>query len=110
MKAGAAYTGLDCIFPGERIREILSDRAAVAFVTDARGIDFGTRRSRGGARRPPTIRLSRKRGWLRASGATVVVPAGETARLGPDLVAWLQRERIAMFCPPPTLLPKRRKE
>jgi non-ribosomal peptide synthetase component F len=25
-------------------------------------------------------------------------------RLGPDLVAWLRRERITVFCPPPTLL------
>src|SRR5437763_16920915 len=28
----------------------------------------------------------------------------ETTRLGPDLVAWLRRERVTMFCPPPTLL------
>lgn len=28
----------------------------------------------------------------------------ETARLGPDLVEWLQRERISVFCPPPTML------
>lgn len=43
--------------------------------------------------------------WLGfAVGATVVVMDDETTRLGPDLVAWLQRERITVLCPPPTLL------
>ncbi len=28
----------------------------------------------------------------------------ETSRLGPDLIPWLQRERISVLCPPPTLL------
>lgn len=41
-------------------------------------------------------------GW--AAGATVVVMDDETARLGPDLIGWLQRERITALCPPPTLL------
>ena len=43
--------------------------------------------------------------WLAlASGATVVVMDDAAARLGPDLVPWLQAERITVFCPPPTLL------
>ncbi len=43
--------------------------------------------------------------WLAlAAGATVVVMDDEAARLGPDLVPWLRRERITVFCPPPTLL------
>jgi non-ribosomal peptide synthetase-like protein len=43
--------------------------------------------------------------WLAlASGATLVVMDDEAARLGPDIVAWLQRERASVFCPPPTLL------
>ncbi|MFI5214384.1 MAG: amino acid adenylation domain-containing protein, partial [Gemmatimonadales bacterium] len=43
--------------------------------------------------------------WLAfASGAAVVLMDDDAARLGPDLVAWLQRERITVFCPPPTLL------
>jgi non-ribosomal peptide synthetase-like protein len=43
--------------------------------------------------------------WLAlASGATLVIMDDETARLGPDLVTWLQSERITVFCPPPTLL------
>ncbi len=41
-------------------------------------------------------------GW--AAGATVVVMDDDTARLGPDLIPWLQRERITVLCPPPTLL------
>jgi non-ribosomal peptide synthetase-like protein len=41
-------------------------------------------------------------GW--AVGATLVVMDDETARLGPDLVGWLQRERITVLCPPPTML------
>ena len=39
-----------------------------------------------------------------AAGATLVVMDDETTRLGPDLIPWLRRERITMFCPPPTLL------
>ncbi|MCU0866746.1 MAG: amino acid adenylation domain-containing protein [Planctomycetes bacterium] len=43
--------------------------------------------------------------WLAlASGATVVVLDDETVRSGPDLVPWLRRERVTVFCPPPTLL------
>jgi non-ribosomal peptide synthetase-like protein len=43
--------------------------------------------------------------WLAfAAGATVVVADDETVRLGPDLAPWLRRERISVFCPPPTLL------
>jgi non-ribosomal peptide synthetase-like protein len=37
-------------------------------------------------------------------GATLVVMDDETVRLGPDLPAWLRRERVTMFCPPPTML------
>jgi len=39
-----------------------------------------------------------------AAGGTLVVMDDETVRLGPDLPAWLRRESIAFFCPPPTLL------
>ena len=43
--------------------------------------------------------------WLGlAVGATLVVMDEDTARLGPDLVGWLQRERITVLCPPPTML------
>ncbi len=43
--------------------------------------------------------------WLAlAVGAAVVVMDDETARLGPDLAAWLRRERVTVFCPPPTQL------
>lgn len=43
--------------------------------------------------------------WLAfASGATLVVMDDYTSRLGPDLVEWLRRERVTVFCPPPTLL------
>ncbi|MFY9609745.1 MAG: amino acid adenylation domain-containing protein [Blastocatellia bacterium] len=43
--------------------------------------------------------------WLAfGAGATVVLMDDETTRLGPDLVPWLRRERITVFCPPPTML------
>ncbi len=43
--------------------------------------------------------------WLAlAGGACVVVLDDDTVRLGPDLTAWLRRERVTVFCPPPTLL------
>ncbi|MEO5837891.1 MAG: amino acid adenylation domain-containing protein [Acidimicrobiales bacterium] len=43
--------------------------------------------------------------WLAlACGATLVVADDRTVRSGPDLVDWLRKERITVFCPPPTLL------
>jgi non-ribosomal peptide synthetase-like protein len=43
--------------------------------------------------------------WLAfAAGATAVVIDNETARMGPDVIPWLRRERVTVFCPPPTLL------
>lgn len=43
--------------------------------------------------------------WLAwAAGGTAVVLDDETARLGPDLLPWLQEQRITVLCPPPTLL------
>jgi non-ribosomal peptide synthetase-like protein len=43
--------------------------------------------------------------WLAlAAGATLVLLDEATVRLGPDLPAWLRRERISVLCPPPTLL------
>ena len=43
--------------------------------------------------------------WMAlATGATLVVLDDETARLGPDLVSWLAREHLTVFCPPPTML------
>jgi len=43
--------------------------------------------------------------WMAFSaGATLVVIDDDAVRLGPDLTAWLRRERITVFCPTPTLL------
>jgi non-ribosomal peptide synthetase-like protein len=43
--------------------------------------------------------------WLALAAGAALVPMDEnTARLGPDLVSWLRRERITVFCPPPTQL------
>jgi len=39
-----------------------------------------------------------------AAGATLVALDDETVRLGPDLAPWLRKERVTVFCPPPTLL------
>ncbi|MEW5983749.1 MAG: amino acid adenylation domain-containing protein, partial [Acidobacteriota bacterium] len=53
----------------------------------------------------PAYDSSLEESWLAfASGATLVPLDDETVRLGPDLVPWLRRERITVFCPPPTLL------
>jgi non-ribosomal peptide synthetase-like protein len=175
LQAGAAYTCIDPAFPDARIREILEDSAAAAFLTDAAGLErartglFGappqfdvtaalapagappppawltpeslayTIYTSGTTGRPkavmiehrsvsnlvaadldefrlaPVSRVSQNSSssydssveeiWLAfASGATLVMMDEETARLGPDLVGWLRRERITVFCPPPTLL------
>ncbi len=43
--------------------------------------------------------------WLALSaGATLVVMDDDVVRAGPDLVGWLERERISVLTPPPTLL------
>jgi non-ribosomal peptide synthetase-like protein len=43
--------------------------------------------------------------WLAlAAGATLVVMDDDAVRLGPDVPAWLRRERINVFCPTPTAL------
>jgi non-ribosomal peptide synthetase-like protein len=43
--------------------------------------------------------------WLAwAVGGAVVVMDDDAARLGPDLIPWLERQRITVLCPPPTLL------
>jgi non-ribosomal peptide synthetase-like protein len=43
--------------------------------------------------------------WLAfAAGSTLVVLDDDIIRAGPDLAAWLDRERISVLCPPPTLL------
>ncbi len=53
----------------------------------------------------PAYDSSLEETWLAfAVGATLVPLNDETVRLGPDLVPWLRRERISVFCPPPTLL------
>ena len=53
----------------------------------------------------PAYDSSLEESWLAlASGATLVVMDDAAARLGPDLLPWLQRERISVFCPPPTIL------
>ena len=51
------------------------------------------------------VRFVHRGDWLAfAVGATLVPLDDETVRLGPDLVPWLQRERVTVLCPPPTLL------
>jgi non-ribosomal peptide synthetase-like protein len=53
----------------------------------------------------PAYDSSIEEAWLAfAAGATLVPLDDETVRLGPDLVPILQRERITVLCPPPTLL------
>jgi amino acid adenylation domain-containing protein len=53
----------------------------------------------------PAYDSSLEETWLAfAVGAALVPLDDETVRLGPDLVPLLQRERITVLCPPPTLL------
>ncbi len=43
--------------------------------------------------------------WMAwSAGAAVVVMDDATVRAGPELTAWLDRERLTVLCPPPTLL------
>ena len=53
----------------------------------------------------PAYDSSVEEAWLAlAVGATVVVLDDDTVRSGPDLATWLAKERVTVFCPPPTLL------
>ena len=53
----------------------------------------------------PAYDSSLEETWLAfAAGATLVVMDDDAVRSGPDLVDWLRRERVTVFCPPPTLL------
>ncbi len=179
MKAGAAYTCLDPLFPDEQIRDILRDSRAVVLLTDAAGearvrgaqldvpysldvvawlalahdpiesavpAPWLTPRSlayliytSGTSGRPKGVMIehaaianlvrgdlpefsltpddrvaqnsscaydsSIEETWLAlAAGATLVVVDDTAARLGPDLPAWLRRERISVLCPTPTML------
>ncbi len=66
------------------------------------GLGPGDRVAQGSS---PAYDSSVEEAWLAlATGATVVAMDDETVRMGPDLVSWLQRERITVLCPPPTLL------
>ncbi|MFT7616830.1 MAG: non-ribosomal peptide synthetase-like protein [Planctomycetota bacterium] len=66
------------------------------------GLGVGDRVAQGSS---PSYDSSVEEIWLALSvGATVVVLDAETTRLGPDLISWLRDEKIAVFCPPPTLL------
>ncbi len=53
----------------------------------------------------PAYDSSLEETWLAlAVGATLVLLDDETIRLGPDLVEWINRDRVTVLCPPPTLL------
>ena len=178
LKAGAAYTCIDPLFPDEQISAILSDSQAIAVLGDAAGllrarhvapevecfldvIDWAPGEApaeelepaswltphslayliytSGSTGRPKGVMIehgsianlvrgdlqtlgvtphdrvgqsassaydsSVEETWFAlAAGATLVVMDDETTRLGPDLIAWLRRERLTMFAPSPTLL------
>lgn len=84
---------------------LIEHRGAVNLITQGVqrfGIGPGDRCAQGSS---PAYDSSVEEAWLAlASGATVVPLDDETVRMGPDLVAWLRRERVSVFCPPPTLL------
>ena len=53
----------------------------------------------------PAYDSSLEETWLAFAVGAALVPIDDvTIRLGPDLVPWLDCERISVFCPPPTLL------
>ena len=174
LKAGAAFTCVDPVFPDGQVRTIIDDADPVAVVTDAAGRERLTQLkvrvrivdvrevaaqtmpiatpawlapgslayliyTSGTTGRPKGVMIEHRsivslvlgdvatlgvtpadrvaqnsssaydssieETWFAfAVGATLVVMDDETVRLGPDLPAWLRRERLTMFCPPPTLL------
>ncbi len=66
------------------------------------GLEPGDRVAQGSS---PAYDSSLEETWLAfAVGATVVPMDDEVVRRGPDLLPWLQQERVTVLCPPPTLL------
>ena len=89
-----------------RAKGVLLEHRGVANLVAANlrefGLAPGDRVAQGSS---PAYDSSVEETWLAlAAGATVVVMDDDAARLGPDLVGWLQTERITVFCPPPTQL------
>lgn len=89
-----------------RPKGVMIEHGSIANLVASDIEEFGlTPDDRVGQSSSPAYDSSLEETWLAfASGATVVVMDDETARLGPDLIPWLQRERITVLCPPPTLL------
>lgn len=84
---------------------LIEHRSIVNLVASDRmefGLGPGDRCAQGSS---PSYDSSIEEIWLAWScGATLVVLDDKSVRSGPDLIAWLQNERISVFCPPPTLL------
>ncbi len=89
-----------------RPKGVMIEHAGIVNLVASDIAEFGlTPDDRVGQSSSPAYDSSLEETWLAfAAGATVVVMDDETARLGPDLIPWLQRERITVLCPPPTLL------
>ncbi len=89
-----------------RPKGVMIEHASIVNLVASDITEFGlTPNDRVGQSSSPAYDSSLEETWLGfAAGATVVVMDDETSRLGPDLIPWLQRERITVLCPPPTLL------
>lgn len=89
-----------------RPKGVMIEHRGIANLVGSDVEEFGlTPRDRVAQGSSPAYDSSVEEAWLAfAVGAAVVVLDDETVRSGPDLAAWLRRERITVFCPPPTLL------
>ncbi len=89
-----------------RPKGVMIEHASIANLVASDIEEFRlTPNDRVGQSSSPAYDSSLEETWLAfATGATLVVMDDETSRLGPDLIPWLQRERISVLCPPPTLL------
>lgn len=89
-----------------RSKGVMIEHAGIANLVAYDIEEFGlTPEDRVGQNSSPAYDSSVEETWFAfAAGATLVVMDDETVRLGPDLIPWLQRERLTVLCPPPTML------
>lgn len=85
---------------------VMIEHASITNLVKADIEAFGlTHDDRVGQSSSPAYDSSVEETWLAfASGATLVVMDEEAVRMGPDLIPWLEHERISVLCPTPTLL------
>ncbi len=89
-----------------RPKGVMIEHRAIANLITTDLVDLGMRRTdRVAQTSSHSYDSSVEETWMAfAAGATLVVLDDEAVRAGPDVLPWLERERITVWCPSPSLL------